>query len=94
MDAKSKSLVVEHRNRIKTTGNIVHESEFKPAIKTSGNPFGRYPSHMEPNIRVEHKKNIKDDKKEIWKPNYFGKSRPTPSIKLHPKNLHLLRSKK
>lgn len=97
-DDTTKRLQQSRKARSKTIANVYpHEAKFKPARRGHGDPIGRYPTFMEKQtseMMDQIKKKIpKEEGKEKWKSNNFGLSRPTPSISLHPKNIHIGRYK-
>jgi hypothetical protein len=93
LDDKAKKLMSERSVRAKTAGNCFHhEAPFKPGIKYPGSTLNKFPEHMSSRkvetVRSKTMTKEKEEGKETWRPNNWGLSRPTPSIVLHPKNIH------
>jgi hypothetical protein len=92
LDDKTKKMMAERKVRAKTLGNFVHhEAPFRPVVKYPGGTLCEFPKHMadKPQEKVPRKQEGKE--KEKWKSNNWGLTRPTPSIILNPKNIHLRR---
>ena len=87
------------KQRVKTlTSTVQHDNPFKPAIG-HGDPIGKYPPFIDTQLNknmTEKQKSMmkKTQNKDTWKFNNFGRSRPTPSIGLNMKNLHLSKYRK
>ena len=91
---------MKNKQRVKTLASSVkHDYPFKPAIAGHGDPIGQYHPFIDGQLNknvTEKQKSLlkKGENKDIWKFNNFGRSRPTPSIGLNMKNLHLSKYRK
>jgi hypothetical protein len=91
LDDKAKKVLTERKARAKTaTSRFPHETPFKPGMKYPGGTLNKLPEHLSDRTEGVPRRNVsksKEEGKEVWKPNKWGLTRPTPSIILLPKNL-------
>lgn len=102
LDNEAKSMIERSKNkRVKTESVHVypHETKFKLARKGYGDPIGPYPSYIPKKVNesMGETRKVKKDEgkeaKETWKFPKPPLSRPTPSVSLHPSNIHISRYK-
>lgn len=73
---------------------VAHEADFVPAVKNVHDTIGKYPLAMSAQSMQSLRPKTTDRKdKEQWRPNGYPKSKPTPSISLNRRNIHVNRYK-